>query len=433
MINILKKMFFGKKNNAKSNIPETEKTVSLTDVIVSTWEKLNADIIAPFLSDKFQYNSAWVSNTIAGKEEYLSYLRGKFETIKNSDDRPLVDVIDESGFTFPHLRQPKIESETVIDYTQEKGKITSIFMRPTINLNIVGGEEWTSFAKAYQDNLPLSYKTAGESIQEYVSEKGLESPDFSWIQTNLISLSFQHLCFRYKTNIYSILIGLHGFETKDGKQIEGIVVPERDYTNLLRESENNNLVPCIIPIAARPNIPIVGRLHLIHAKTGEYITLDNVSPQEQVPMSEWEINSMGVQMVLQYLSKENAKINSYVDVVGIEPQIWFEKDGKTSYVIVRSIPVGYRKHKFEINQNLLLRLREFDGYFADVQFTSSSAFLTDENGDLVPLGKRYGDEDIWMWRGDSFYCNFTGLQDINKAIENNEFIQVVKKESYDIP
>lgn len=55
------------------------------------------------------------------------------------------------------------------------------------------------------------------------------------------------------------------------------------------------------------------------------------------------------------------------------------------------------------------------------------------NGNLVPLGKRHGDEDIWMWRGDSFYCNFTGLQDINKAIENNEFIQVVKKESYDIP
>ena len=52
---------------------------------------------------------------------------------------------------------------------------------------------------------------------------------------------------------------------------------------------------------------------------------------------------MGVQTVMQYIEKEKGKINSYCDVVGIEPQIWFEKNGKTSYVIVRSNPPGKRK------------------------------------------------------------------------------------------
>ena len=306
-------------------------------------------------------------------------------------------------------------------------------MKPIIKLNIVGGEEWASqFAKVYQEHLPLSYKAAGESIQEYILEKGLNFPDFSWIQTNLISPSFHHLCFRYKTDIYSILIGIHGFVSMEGKEIDGVVVPEQDYTNLLRESKENNLIPCIIPIAARPHIPIIGGLHLFHAKTGEHITLESLLPQKQIPMSKWEINSMGVNTVIQYIKKENGKINSYCDVVGIEPQVWFEKNGKTSYVIVRSNPIGKRKEKFRINRNLLLRLSEYDGYFADIQFASSSTILKDEKGNTVPLSMRDGDEDIWMWRGDSFYCYFTGLQPIERAIVENDFIEISEEPSYDI-
>ena len=410
----------------------TEKPLPLTDVIVSTWKNLDAEIIAPYLSDTFRYNSAWISNTITGKDEYLSYLRKKFETIKKSGDCPSVDVIDENGFSFPHLKQIGTGSDSILAYWQVKGKINRMFMRPTIKLNIVPKEKWGDFAKAYQDNLYLSYQTAGKSIQEYVSENGQKLPEFSWLQTNLTNPAFQHLCFRYQTYIFSVIIGLHGFETKEGKQIDGIIVSEQDYSNLIRESNDNNLIPCICPIAARPLLPLIDKPCLIHALTGDYISLDNLLPQKQVPMSKWEINSMGVQTVMQYIEKENGKINSYCDVVGIEPQIWFERNGRTSYVIVRSIPVGYRKHKFEINHNLLLRLSEYDGYFADVQFASSSAILFDENGIRVPLGKRDGDEDVWMWRGDSFYCHFIGLQPIEKAIEDNDFIEVIDEPSYDI-
>ena len=141
---------------------------------------------------------------------------------------------------------------------------------------------------------------------------------------------------------------------------------------------------------------------------------------------------MGIQIVVNHLSQQNLKILSFCDVVGIEPQIWFEKNGKMCYVIVRSSPIGKRKEDFPINNNLLLKLMDYDGYFADVQFASSSPILKDENGNIVPLSKRDGDEDIWMWRGDGFYCNFTGLQEIERAIAFNEFIKIYEKESYDI-
>ncbi len=445
MISILKKLLFGK-NNTYSDSPEssssqrssspkleeTEKHLPLIDIIVSTWKKLDADIIASYLSDTFRYNSAWISNTITGKDEYLSYLRKKFETIKRSGDCPSVDVIDENGFSFPHIKQIGTGADSILAYWQVNGKIERMFMKPTIKLNIVPREEWRDFSKAYQDNFYLSYKTAGESIQKYVSEKGLEFPDFSWILINLASPTFQHLCFRYQTYIFSIIIGIHGFETKEEKEIDGIVVSEQDYNKLILESKNNNLIPCICPIAARPQLPLINKLCLIHAITGDYITLENLLPQEQVPMSKWEINSMGVQIVKEHIEKENVKINSYCDVVGIEPQIWFEKNGRSSYVIVRSNPIGKRKEKFGINRNLLLSLKEYDGYFADIQFASSSPILKDENGKIVPLSMRDGDKDVWMWRGDGFHYHFTGLQPIKKAIADNDFIVVVDEPSYDI-
>ena len=56
----------------------------LCNIIVSTWQKLDVDILSPYLSDDFKYNSAWVSDTIASKECYLDYLRGKFEAIRKS-------------------------------------------------------------------------------------------------------------------------------------------------------------------------------------------------------------------------------------------------------------------------------------------------------------------------------------------------------------
>lgn len=405
---------------------------SLTDILVDTWNELNVELLSPYLADDFQYNSVWVNTTMKGKDQYLDYLRKKFETIKKSGDTLVADIIEEKGIIRARLRQRWNGVETILDMTEKDGKITHLIMRPIAEISIMDREEWNSYAKAYYAVLPKCLQVGGKSIQDYVSSKGYGHPDFAWIQTSLINPSFQHLCFRYLSDVYSIIIAVHGFFRKDGKDDDRIIVCKQDYENLINESKKYNLIPCFLPIAARPQMPLIDGIHLIHAISGEFITLENSIKQELVPMSDWEINNMGIQTVLDYLSKNNHKINAYTDVVGIEPQIWFEKDGKTSYVIVRAIPTGKRKEKFRINKNLLLRLKDYDGYFADVQFASANAILKDDHGNTVPLGKRDGDGDIWMWRGDGFYCYFNGVQEINKAIEDNHFIELYDAESYDI-
>ena len=418
--------------NQPTESHDKDNKVSLADMLVFAWNHLDAEMIAPYLADDFQYNSAWVSNTMTSKEEYLYYLSGKFRTFRESGDCPVADVIEEKGKRLPRLIQKGLGVEFVLDFISDGDKITRMLMRPPIGFKPVDENGWGTYAQAYQEYLPTALQIAGSHIQKYISDKGIGRPEFVWIQTILLHPSFQHLCFRFGTQVYSILIAIHGFKSNNGQEDDSVVVFKREYDNLLSECRKHNLTPCIIPIAARPGIPMLEEPHLIHAETGEYIRLEGTSSEELVPMSEWEINSMGILIVVNYLEQQNLKIQSYCDVVGIDPQIWFEKNGKMSYVIVRSIPIGKRKEVFHINNNLLLRLSDYDGYFADVQFSSSNPFLKDDKGNTVLLTKRCGDEDVWMWRGDGFYCNFTGLQEIERAIASNYFIKVYEKESYDI-
>ena len=311
---------------------------------------------------------------------------------------------------------------------ERKEMVTDSILR----IELVDDEKWNAYAPTYQEFLPSALQIAGNAIQAHINEKGIKHPEFAWIQTHLVRPSFQHLCFRYGTRIYSILIAIHGIVEKEENDNNNVIVHKRDYDNLLDECHKYNLTPCIVPITYAHSAPMLDGSHLMNGVTNEPILLKTDNDKKNVPMSKWEINNMAINIVIQYLAKQGYDNITYCDVVGIDPQIWFEKDGKKSYVIVRGIPIGHRNNEFEINKNMLIKLSDYDGYFADVQFASSSPILKDEKGNIVPLSKRDSDKDIWMWRGDSFYCNFAGIQEIEKAVTNNEFIKIIEKNSYDI-
>lgn len=432
IVYVFKKCFshFNKKNIIIQEGPIVEdNNLSLFDIIISTWRNLDAKILIPFLDKNFQYNSAWISNTLS-KKEYEEYLPQKFDTLKKSKTIPLVEVIEELGEKRILIIQGDIKC--VLEYVYHNDKIIHIQMRPYFKINVVDDSEWGNYENSYQDILPIAVQVAQENIQKYVSDIGLDKSKYAWIQSNLHSPSFQHLCFRYETHIYSILLAIHGYIDKEGIEIESVVVHKRDYDNLLNECKKYNLTPCIVPIYARSQTTIIGECPIINILTKERINLKLIDDKGRVPMSKWEIHNMGINFIIQYIIKQGWEICSYCDIPEIFPQIVFERNGKLSYVIVRAIPIGHRKQPFIIFKNNLLKLSDLDGYFADVQFSSSAAVLYDEHDNIVPLSERDGDKDVWMWRGDGFYCNFSGFQEIEKAIVDNDFIKIDDSEIYDL-
>ena len=81
---------FDRAHNKQSNPTQQD----LTAILCQTWKQLDVNILEPFLDEDFKYNSVWVGSTLKGKTEYIQYLKRKYETFKNTDSCPVMDVIN---------------------------------------------------------------------------------------------------------------------------------------------------------------------------------------------------------------------------------------------------------------------------------------------------------------------------------------------------
>ena len=400
--------------------------MSLTDIIAHSWNSLDVDYLSPYLADDFRYNSAWISNTLSGKERYLDYLRGKFDTLKKTGSAPIVDTVIETGQLRPRLRQTSTGAESVLDFSEENGKITRMLMRPIAKVSVISRDDWGPFAQAYHNCISACCQVGSNSIADYFSFLPSSSHDFGWLQYGPVRPAFQDLCFTYLSNTYSILVALHGFSSADGKDDDRIVVFQQDYDNLLRESKKNNLTPCILPVAVRPGIPMLGGTHLINAITGDPIVIDRIRPSDRIPLSEWELNNLGVSFAINCLNKEGYQVKSYCDVVGLDPQIIFEKNGRTSYAIVRTVPAGRMDDKFVVNRNMLQRLKNLDGYFIDLH--AFEVPYIKENGESnIPMND-FDYSFTELFRSELYAFNKFEMIEIKKAIQENGFIEVVDRD-----
>lgn len=69
------------KNEIRLNELSTQKTI--VEDITKAWNQLNPELIIRHLSHNFRYDSQWNFDTL-GYDEYVDYIRGKFQNIDNS-------------------------------------------------------------------------------------------------------------------------------------------------------------------------------------------------------------------------------------------------------------------------------------------------------------------------------------------------------------
>ena len=78
--------------NSRNVYPKQENndtTTKLSDkelvlIVAETWNRLNADLLKPYLDKDFHYKSDPVFAEISSREEYLLYLRGKFRVVRKT-------------------------------------------------------------------------------------------------------------------------------------------------------------------------------------------------------------------------------------------------------------------------------------------------------------------------------------------------------------
>jgi len=263
------------------------------------------------------------------------------------------------------------------------------------------GQNWHDIEHPEESREYLEARSiAGRQLQSnFVDNENHWGKGFHWVKAELTSPSSDDLTFGYKNQVFSVLIDF----VKPVKclfkhmTLESLT-PQKRLNNFLTVARENNLVPCLFPIYRDGLKPLTTtRWNLLHAKTHEWIHPETIASDERTPMSKWELNNFAIQVVRQYIEKDGDKILSFCDVLGVEPQVWFEnKKGERCWVVVKHITnsVDNDYHKWIGLENISSTLKDYDGFFASVEFSNAEDFSTT------------------LYRGEGAVIKFDGLQRI---------------------
>ena len=161
-----------------------------------------------------------------------------------------------------------------------------------------------------------AHNLAGRHIQKMIGEN---KADFTWIRPEITNPSFDDLNFRYKNQVFSVLISMK----RDGQEM----LEPRRVGPFIRETKANNLVPCIFPVdlefvavdsphgwgvviepGKNPSHELRMKdptgWNLFHVETNEKINPLEMADDTPVLMSDYEMQNFAIQIVRNQLKKE---------------------------------------------------------------------------------------------------------------------------------
>lgn len=250
---------------------------------------------------------------------------------------------------------------------------------------------------------------AGIAIQEQFNRLGgrlEEARDYKWVKPELSWPSFDHFTFGYRNQVFAVLVGI----VRNGT----VCLTSQEIDRCLAACTEHNIVPCLFLVDEATLQPVAEKWNLVHLETRRKIVPEEIATDLQVEMSEWEIRNFCIQIVRRHIEEQGGKIDSFCDLLGIDPQIWFEEvNGQRAWVIVRHYPQinGSENSEWIGFERSNPNLSTFDGYHAAVSMASNAAALYGRDGKLIPLSQRFTGSAP-LYRGDEFYIKFEGLQRI---------------------
>ena len=170
------------------------------------------------------------------------------------------------------------------------------------------------------------WKVAGKTLQHQADNH------IMWLRAHLYHPYVDHLQFRLGNQNFSVLLDFSGTDRARKYPIDA----ERQ----IAFCEKAGLHPCLFPFRQG----LFGRLtpasngwNLVDSRTGDPIVPPALITDERIPMTDWEIHDLAVQIARQKLEKDGKVITSFQTMLDLDPQIWFrDEDGKIRWVVVRA-------------------------------------------------------------------------------------------------
>ena len=267
----------------------------------------------------------------------------------------------------------------------------------------------------FEKDLPEILDIAENSITQLMESMGKEyNVEWSWGQREPSMFSPMNLCLYYDKYVLCIYVTLYREQNGEGQ----FCMEPQNMDDLISLCTKYNMTPCLFVIDSYSGAPLVPIPYLTDARTHELIDFSELTEDNGDIMSEWELLINGINRVLNNLAKEGARISSYCNIPGSFPNIFYTKDGENCYAIVRSIPGGLSKEKYNIRSESLQKFIGLKGFFIDVLWGNLAWILDDL-------------KDTQLKRSDyPFYIDcHINTKPIEEAIKECAFIEIVEGES----
>lgn len=242
------------------------------------------------------------------------------------------------------------------------------------------------------DEFRKIWSAAGQHI-----EMQTEAGSLSWLKANLQPPFLEHLSFRIGNQLFFIRVIDAENKISGPGSIQG----------LMEISERAQGVACLLPMLQtaqgwRPTEPGWG---LVGVRSGKNIDPLALVSDEEIRMSDWELQDFAVQVVRNYLDKENKEILSTQSNPEVNPSLWFVDDQGPSWVVVK--PLRYPESTATLpDMNGLEKAgkqmsAQAKGYIAWVKVANAS--------DPFDPDAKNNNNYLELLRGHGCYVSFEGL------------------------
>ena len=109
---------------------EDELKKRIAEDVCQAWNKLDATLFDTLLSEDFEYVSVWVIETMKGKDRYMEYITGKFDSIRKGNNPVTAEVMYQEINDKYVVVLDQGGNMAALELTIENGLIKSLWMRP---------------------------------------------------------------------------------------------------------------------------------------------------------------------------------------------------------------------------------------------------------------------------------------------------------------
>lgn len=239
------------------------------------------------------------------------------------------------------------------------------------------------------------WQAAGNHLNKQV-QGGIQS----WLRAHPYPPVLEHLSFRLGNQVFFIRVEAEEEQVDGPGSVRGLI-------SIADGCEGH---ACVLPMKRKffggDWVAKHAGWGLVDARTGDSVDPVMLITDQQIEMTDWELQDFSVQVVRNQLEKEGYQSMSWQGNPGVDPAIWFVGESKgPEWVVVRAVRYPHNQASKPSNWNAIVdecfHLSNV-GHFAQVAFASTDQPFQEEGEIPVPL-----------WRGYGVHASYSGLERVD--------------------